>query len=190
MRSDYKDDKDLAGYLESAKTSLKAHYIANYRDIANTTNLPTSSQPVAHGANQAADPPGSPEKFTFTSRYSRRERVDVDELVEYFKLVPEDWEKCDPIEWWYTRRTLFPTLHRFALDMLSIPGESSNISFGGSLNAFFAGSAVAVERIFSGGRDTISLRRSSLQPDTIRALMLLKNRLRMARRDITLRLGD
>ena len=46
------------------------------------------------------------------------------------------------------------------------------------LNSFI-GSAVAVERIFSGGRDTISLRRASLQPDTVRMLMLVKHRLRL-----------
>ena len=43
------------------------------------------------------------------------------------------------------------------------------------------GSAVAVERIFSGGRDTISLRRASLQPHTIRTLMLIKQQLRLKR---------
>ena len=43
------------------------------------------------------------------------------------------------------------------------------------------GSAVAVERIFSGGRDTISLRRASLQPNTIRILMILKQKLRLSR---------
>jgi len=43
------------------------------------------------------------------------------------------------------------------------------------------GSAVAVERIFSGGRDTISLRRASLHADTIRVLMLVKKRLHLAR---------
>jgi len=45
------------------------------------------------------------------------------------------------------------------------------------------GSSVAVERIFSGGRDTISLRRASLKPGMIRTLMLLKNRLRHAHVD-------
>ena len=44
------------------------------------------------------------------------------------------------------------------------------------------GSAVAVERIFSGGRDTISLRRASLKPATIRVLMLVKRRLILKRR--------
>jgi hypothetical protein len=43
------------------------------------------------------------------------------------------------------------------------------------------GSAVAVERIFSGGRDTISLRRASLIPGTIQVLMLVKQRLWLAR---------
>jgi hypothetical protein len=43
------------------------------------------------------------------------------------------------------------------------------------------GSAVAVERIFSGGRDTISLRRASLHGDTIRILMLVKQRLHLTR---------
>ncbi|KAG1780740.1 hypothetical protein EV702DRAFT_964222, partial [Suillus placidus] len=44
----------------------------------------------------------------------------------------------------------------------------------------FAGSAVAVERIFSGGRDTVSMRHASLKPETIRTLMLVKAKLRLA----------
>jgi len=42
---------------------------------------------------------------------------------------------------------------------------------------------IEVERIFSGGRDTISLRRASLQPETIRILMLVKRKLILARED-------
>jgi hypothetical protein len=41
------------------------------------------------------------------------------------------------------------------------------------------GSAVAVERIFSGGRDTISMWRASLQLETIQMLMVLKQCLRL-----------
>jgi hypothetical protein len=44
------------------------------------------------------------------------------------------------------------------------------------------GSAVAMERIFPGGRDTISLRRASLQPETIRTLLLAKQHLHLTRR--------
>jgi len=39
----------------------------------------------------------------------------------------------------------------------------------------FLGSAVAVEHIFSSGRDTISIHHASLQPDTIQTLMVLKH---------------
>ena len=42
------------------------------------------------------------------------------------------------------------------------------------------GSAVAVERVFSGGRDTISLRRASLNANTIRILMLVRSQARLA----------
>ena len=45
----------------------------------------------------------------------------------------------------------------------------------------FLGSAVAVERIFSSGRDTISICRASLQPDTIRTLMVLKHHIHRTR---------
>ena len=45
----------------------------------------------------------------------------------------------------------------------------------------YAGSAVAVERIFSGSHDTISLRCASLNPETIQTLMLVKQQLRLAR---------
>jgi hypothetical protein len=38
---------------------------------------------------------------------------------------------------------------------------------------------VAAERVFPGGRDTISLRRSRLKPETIRTLMVLKHHLRL-----------
>ncbi|KAJ6611573.1 hypothetical protein B0H10DRAFT_1809311, partial [Mycena sp. CBHHK59/15] len=52
------------------------------------------------------------------------------------------------------------------------------------------GSAVAIERIFSGGRDTISLCRAGLKPDTIRTLMIVKQRLRLARNAVKEILGD
>ena len=42
------------------------------------------------------------------------------------------------------------------------------------------GSVIAIKQIFSGGRDTIALRRASLKPDTIRTLMLVKQRLCLA----------
>ena len=55
--------------------------------------------------------------------------------------------------------------------------------------ALSPGSAVAVERIFSAGRDTISLRCASLHADTIRVLMLVKKRLHLARAKANAALG-
>ena len=40
---------------------------------------------------------------------------------------------------------------------------------------------MAVQHIFSGGWDTISLRRASLKPETIWVLMLVKRKLILAR---------
>ncbi|KAF8805631.1 hypothetical protein BYT27DRAFT_7104058, partial [Phlegmacium glaucopus] len=65
----------------------------------------------------------------------------------------EDFECCKPLQWWLGRCSQFPNLCRLTHHI---------------------GSAVAVKRIFSGGRDTISLRRAYLVPDTIRVLMPVK----------------
>jgi len=45
---------------------------------------------------------------------------------------------------------------------------------------FYVGSAVAVEHIFSGSCDTISLRHTTLNPETIQTLMLVKQQLCLA----------
>ncbi|KIJ51955.1 hypothetical protein M422DRAFT_243527 [Sphaerobolus stellatus SS14] len=67
----------------------------------------------------------------------------------------------------------FPNLCRLAHDIMTI-----------------SGSAVAVERIFSSSRDTISFRRASLKPDTIQTLMLVKQKLKLARHAVQEILAD
>ncbi|KAF8808834.1 hypothetical protein BYT27DRAFT_7095891 [Phlegmacium glaucopus] len=64
----------------------------------------------------------------------------------------------------------FPNLFCLAHDILCIPGElfqciCENLT--SQWSSSHPGSAVAVEWIFSGGRDTISLHRASLNADTI-----------------------
>ena len=113
----------------------------------------------------------------------------VNELDEFYKLPREDFDSCKPLEWWLGRRSQFPNLYRLVCDIFSIPGtfimayQFLELILTPSLCT--TGSAIAVERIFSGGHDTISLRRASLIPDTIRVLMLVKNCLRLARIDLT-----
>lgn len=60
----------------------------------------------------------------------------------------------DPLTWWRLNEHRFPRLAAMARDYLCIPGTS-----------------VAVERVFSTGRDVISVRRTSLPAETIRTLM-------------------
>ncbi|KZV78929.1 HAT dimerization, partial [Exidia glandulosa HHB12029] len=89
--------------------------------------------------------------------YVQKVRKAKDELEEFWRCPIEPWA-ADPIKWWAARRATFPRLSRMALDILSIPGKH----------------VVAVERVFSGGRDTISLRHTRLAANTIQALMITK----------------
>ncbi|KIJ38116.1 hypothetical protein M422DRAFT_177043 [Sphaerobolus stellatus SS14] len=123
----------------------------------------------------SGDAASTADDFGFTSCYVRRPLGTRNELQEYFQLLPEEFNSTNPIEWWGARKAQFPNLNRLARNILSIPGKCS-IHF-----CFFAGSAVAVECIFSGGRDTISLRRASLKPETIRILMIVKQKIRLDR---------
>ncbi|KAJ3508846.1 hypothetical protein NMY22_g16486 [Coprinellus aureogranulatus] len=145
------DDLDLLSHLESAKSKLELHYGLHYKSSARLSTSTTTTASSSTG-------------FNFTAAFRRAPRAVQDELEAYFRMPPEDYETCQPIQWWYAHRLQFPTLHKLAFDILCIPG-----------------SAVAVERIFSGGRDLISVRRASLRPDTIRILMIVKQKVRARR---------
>jgi hypothetical protein len=171
LKTDYADEPELLADLEFSKHELKVHFNTYF---ASTT---------ADSAESQRTEPGSPQKLDFTSRYTQRANSGtVDELTEYFRLtsVPENWE-IDPLEWWYSRRKQFPRLYLLVRNILCIPGTFKRTFHLIYIQICLPGSAVAVERVFSGGRDTISLRRASLHADTIRTLMFVKARLRVAR---------
>ena len=71
---------------------------------------------------------GSPKKVNFTARYQKKDRGEVDELEEYYKLPREDFDSCDPLQWWLGHRAQFPNLYRLVCDIFSIPGtrQTSN----------------------------------------------------------------
>ena len=64
-----------------------------------------------------------PSKVNFTARYKKQSNIATDEFEEYLKLPQEDFELCDPIQWWAGRCAQFPNLSRLARDVLLIPGE-------------------------------------------------------------------
>ncbi|GBC34340.2 zinc finger BED domain-containing protein RICESLEEPER 2-like [Rhizophagus irregularis DAOM 181602=DAOM 197198] len=90
-----------------------------------------------------------------------------DELDEYLRKPVVSF-KMNPLQWWkasiFAHEATYLRLAAMARDYLAIPGTS-----------------VPVERIFSGGTDLITKKRSSLGIETIRACMLLKNWIKYSR---------
>jgi hypothetical protein len=105
---------DAHAHLEATKERLHAHFHAKYDKL-----LPAPAAPVA--STSAMN--NSPQKVDFTSRYRNLPQAFMDEVQEYFKLPCENFDTCDPLQWWAGRRSQFPNLSRFARDILSIPGE-------------------------------------------------------------------
>jgi len=109
------DDASLKSHLELAKERLAARYREHYMPRAPAA-APQSSVPQ----------PSSPQKVNFTARYKQKSRSDIDELEEFWKLPQEDFENCDPVQWWAGRRAQFPGLSRYARDIFCIPGDLSS----------------------------------------------------------------
>lgn len=191
LAKDYEREPDLLADIHKSKSDMADFFKLEYpgSEESNTPSAPASALPPL------AD--GSPQKIDFLSRYtstSTAGNVNRDELDEYYRITmqPVDFS-VDPLEWWHARREQFPRLYRMTCDILCIPGNwllSYSLYIHCSFFFDLAGSAVAVERIFSGGRDAISLRRASLKADTIQALMLVKGQLRLARIAVIEILGD
>jgi hypothetical protein len=180
MKLNYENDLILSEYLESSKADLYSYYETHYANKHTApAQMPTTPQTPAPSASAH-----SPQK-NFTACFQRKTTTILNELDKYFKLPPEDFKQCNPIHWWMGRRAQFPNLFWFAHDLLCIPGawiiQHQLLCFAESS----IGSAVAVECVFSGGRDTISLHCASLHPETIKVLMLVKKKLHLVRAQTT-----
>jgi len=136
LKEEFAQDTTLLDQLETAKTSLRSHFNAKY--TSNTTNSQISldssflsSTPSSSFLSLSSESPttpshnnGSPQK-NFTARFQRK-RAAIDELSEFWNLPQEDFERCNPVHWWYGRRAQFPKLYCLARDILSIPGMFSD----------------------------------------------------------------
>jgi hypothetical protein len=116
LKADYGEDNDLLADLENAKSLLHTFYHDNYSMFTSSAhkNMSTTAPVVQNG---------SPQKVDFTARYKRTLHRVFDELEDYFKLRQEDFDTCQPLDWWRGRCAQFPNLYRLAQDILSIPGE-------------------------------------------------------------------
>jgi len=135
LQEDFADDSTLLAQLESSKLNLRLHFDTNYNSPQNSSNstrlssTPTSSllSVTSEPTSTASNPNSSPQK-NYTARY-RRKRAAVDELTEFWSMPQEDFETCNPIQWWHQRRAQFPNLYRLARDIFSIPGICSAVIF-------------------------------------------------------------
>ena len=92
------------------------------------------------------------------------------ELEEYLRKPVENVK--EPLKWWIANRHVYPTLHRMALDYLSIPGELY-YTFYSLTNLSFVATSTAVERVFSQGRQLLSFTRNRLQASSFRMFLCL-----------------
>jgi hypothetical protein len=121
LQEDYEEHEDLLHSLEMSVLDLRGYYNSYYRDYP---SLRTPAEPIRPTQVASSSRNRSALKVNFTARYSSKEVVDRNELEEYFKVDREDnWELCNPLEWWVGRRAQFPTLFKLARDVLTIPGK-------------------------------------------------------------------
>jgi len=116
LKVDYGDDLTLTSHLEESKTTLFNYFDENYATLPCLTPSSPPPMPV-----QALPMDGLPQK-SFMARYHRRENHPTNELEEYFKLPAEDFNTCNPIQWWVGQQSQFLHLFQLAHDILCIPG--------------------------------------------------------------------
>ena len=121
LKEDFADDKILLKDLEDAKVGLHAYYDENYAAHVHSSSVEDVNNTIPQAGPSSR---GSPAKTNFTARNKWHQLQVIDELEEYFKLAPQDFHKCHPLEWWYARRSEWSNLYRLACDILCIPGGS------------------------------------------------------------------
>jgi hypothetical protein len=89
----------------------------NLDNYAKALSPPPTTQPAV------TEKSGSPQKVNFTAWYKRCPSAVKDELKEFYKPPQEDFNTCDPIQWWSGHHLQFPNLSRLVQDILVIPGE-------------------------------------------------------------------
>ena len=123
LLEDYQDDQDLVDYLESSVLDLRTHYQRHYQASTTHDSLAELNQLTQVTSSRALSSKNR-SAVNFTARYSKKERLDRNELEEYFKVDQESWELCNPLEWWVGCHAQFPNLFQLACDILTIPGTS------------------------------------------------------------------
>lgn len=147
--------------LPDKKDQILADFYAFYGRYYPAPEVTRLRTPPAN--NHHLDPE-SPSHNWFEAEQRAAEELEYtrerDEVAEYLAdgLVPfNNLQDGAVLEWWAARADRWPRLFRMALDLLTIPPESSEN-----------------ERAFSQGKLTITSQRYSLQPSTLNILLCMK----------------
>ena len=92
LKDKFENDLDLSSHLEISKDDLHKHYKENY---APSTPLSQPSQPSIPVTSASL-------QKNFIARLNHMVWISTDELLEFWSLPQEDFERCDPLlHWWY-----------------------------------------------------------------------------------------
>ena len=126
LKEEFNNDSTMLNQLEDSKAKLRAHFNAKYMSSlmssGSLSSTPSSSMlsVTSDSTHTTSQTNSSPQK-NYTAKFQRKCAA-VDELSEFWNLKQEDFEKCNPVQWWYGRRAQFPNLYRLVRDLFSIPG--------------------------------------------------------------------
>ena len=138
LKNEFTGDVSLLNQLETAKSGLFSHFKTNYSLPSNASGsacLPSTlsssmisvisdSSNIVSQSNAAG---GSPQK-NFMAR-SQRRCTPIDKLSEFWSFPQEDFQHCDPVQWWYGRHNQFPDLYCLAHNIFLFQVSYSNFSF-------------------------------------------------------------
>ena len=113
IQKDYNKDANLFRYLEDSMMSLHKYFNINY---ARRTDMQHAFTEQPHTSSSTGDV--SPSKVSFTSRYKQKVNMNHNELMKYFKLPWEDWDLCNPHQWWVGQCTQIPCLFHLVHNIL------------------------------------------------------------------------
>ena len=123
MKDKFKNDSDLATHLEMAKADLWEYFKVNYPSLQPSVESSHQllSATTSLSSTTLSSLLGSPQK-NFTARFHRK-HTPTDELTEFWNLPQEDFDTCDPLQWWHSCRAQFPQLYHLVHKIFSIPGN-------------------------------------------------------------------
>jgi hypothetical protein len=145
--------EDMREYFK-AKLVVRQKYDEFYRSFQKRA---TKDNNIADNKNKGKKLKHVTAAFNPAKRRLVDDESQLDELDLYLKLEPVD-EDTDPLKWWSSMETSYPSVARMARDYLAIPGTS-----------------VPCERIFSSAKYSIPAHRASLLAETIRVMQCMKS---------------